>query len=49
MDTVRLFAQLGDIAKQIDAHEIESDALALRLRLGEGRWYLACVGQSKSG
>jgi GTP-binding protein EngB required for normal cell division len=49
MDTVRLFAQLGDIAKQIDAHEIESDALALRLRLGEGRWYLACVGQSKRG
>lgn len=49
MDTVRLFAQLGDIAKQIDAHELESDALALRLRFGAGRWYLACVGQFKRG
>ncbi len=49
METTTLFAELGDIAKAIDARELESDARALQQRFGEGRFYLACVGQFKRG
>ncbi|MBI3490765.1 MAG: dynamin family protein, partial [Acidobacteria bacterium] len=43
------FAELGDIAKAIDARDLESDARALAQRFGEGRFYLACIGQFKRG
>jgi GTP-binding protein EngB required for normal cell division len=49
METTTPFAELGDIAKAIDARELESDARALQQRLGEGRFHLACVGQFKRG
>jgi predicted GTPase len=49
VETSTLFTQLGDIATAIDARELESDARALQQRFGEGRFYLACVGQFKRG
>jgi len=44
-----ILARLANVARDVDANDIATDAEALASRLGEGRFYVACLGQFKRG
>src|ERR1700691_4865371 len=42
-------SRLAELAEQLDANEVASDARSVAERVSEGRFYVACIGQFKRG
>jgi len=42
-------ARIAELAREVDANEIAADAETVAARLGEGRFFVACLGQFKRG
>ena len=42
-------SRLAELAEQLDAKQVASDARSVTERVSEGRFYVACIGQFKRG
>jgi GTP-binding protein EngB required for normal cell division len=42
-------SRLAELAEQLDANQVASDARSVAERVSEGRFYVACIGQFKRG